>query len=41
MTLINRAKQKRIYILHALLFHLYNHEDTQIGKRRSKSKNYL
>ena len=28
MVLANRAHQKRIYTLHALLFHLYNHEDT-------------
>lgn len=38
MTLINRAKQKRIYILHALLFHLYNHEDTQIESEEARLK---
>lgn len=38
MALVQRAKQKRIYTLYAMLFHIYNHEGTQIEKEECSLK---
>lgn len=35
MILVQRYKQKRTYTLHAMLFHLYNHEGTKIEQEES------